>query len=435
MKLADIIKDIDRTNNTIESSSSELELILDILKKLNSSLFLPNVLELVLKSAIRITKSERGFILLKDDEDNLKFELCLDSKGKPLPEELFYISTSVANEVYLTGQSKFIESALDDTTKASQSIINLELQTIMCSPLIAEGEKIGVLYVDSRILNEINKKEITKTFEILSTQAGIAINNALMHQRQIKANVELKKAYQDLEKAKQESEKLAILKDHFLLQMSHEIRTPFNAFLGSIGLLKSDKLELDSEEIKQLFEMLEHGGKRIIRTIDEIMEMSKIRSGSYEIDLKTIMLEENIINQIIKSYKDIAEQKGILLTYEKTTEMNEVRCDRFMIHQVIQEIVDNALKFTQEGTIKIKQFKNSDGKLCVSVADTGIGISKEYLEYIFEPFTQEDTGYTRKFEGNGLALALIKKYADLNNLLLKVKSEKNVGSEFTIVFN
>lgn len=435
MKLADIIKDVDRAINSSESSSSELELILDILKKINSSLFLPSVLELVLKSAIRITKSERGFILLKDEEDNLKFELCLDSSGKPLPEELFYISTTVANEVYSTGQSKFIESALDDTTDVSQSIINLELQTIMCSPLITEGEKIGVVYVDSRVLNKIDRKKITRTFEILANQAGIAINNALMHQRQIKANVELKKAYQELEKAKQESEKLAILKDHFLLQMSHEIRTPFNIMLGSIGLLKSEKLTLDSEEIKQLFSMLEHGSNRMIRTIDKIIEMSKIRSGCYEMDLETIKLEENIISQIIKNYKDVAEQKGILLTYEKNTEINEIKCDKFMIYQIIQEIVDNAVKFTQEGSIRIKQFKNTDGKLCVSVADTGIGISKEYLEYIFEPFTQEDTGYTRKFEGNGLALALIKKYADLNNLLLEVKSEKNVGSQFTIIFN
>ena len=435
MKLSDFIKDVDRTINSSESSSSELELILDILKKINSSLFLPNVLELVLKSAIRITKSERGFIVLKDEKENLKFGLCLDANGNPLPEELFYISTTVANEVYSTGQSKFIESALDDTTKASQSIINLELQTIMCSPLITEGEKIGVVYVDSRVLNKINRKEITKTFEILTSQAGFAINNALLHQRQIKANIELKKAYQDLEIARQESEKLETLKNHFLLQMSHEIRTPFNILLGSVQVLKSEEHTLDSGLIKKMFTMLELGSNRIIRTIDEIMEMSKIRSGSYETHLETIKLEENVISQVIKSYKNVAEKKGVLLTYEKITDLNEVRCDKFMIYQIIQEIVGNAVKFTRQGAISIRQFKNPEGKLCVAISDTGIGISKEYLEHIFEPFTQEETGYSRKFDGNGLALALVKKYADLNNLLLEVKSEKNVGSKFTIIFN
>jgi signal transduction histidine kinase len=435
MKLSDFIKDVDKSTSSSESSSSDLEVILDILKRLNSSLILPNVLELVLKSAIQITKSERGFIVLKNEKDKLEFVLCLDANGKPLPEKLFEISTSVVNEVFSTEQAKFIESALDDTTNASQSIINLELQTIMCAPLITEGNKIGVLYVDSRFLNKIKSNEITRTFEILTSQAGIAINNALMHERQLQVNNELKKAYQELEIAKQESERLEILKNHFLLQMSHEIRTPFNIILGSVELLKLENNSMYSKEMIQLFNMLEQGSNRIIRTVDGIMEMSRIRSGSYKINKETVKLEDSVIKGVILSYKNNAEEKGILLTYEKTTAMDEVRCDKFMIYQIIQELVDNAVKFTQKGIIKIKQFKNNDNKLCVSVSDTGVGISQEYLQHIFEPFTQEDTGYSRKFEGNGLALAIVKKYADMNNLVLEVKSEKKIGSEFKVIFN
>lgn len=434
MKFADFINDLEKSSNH-NQSFSKLELVLEILKKINSSLVLEDVLELVLRSSINITKSERGFIVLKGETGELETVLCLDAKGHKLPKDLFNISTTVVNDVYLSGQSKFIESALNDSTNTSRSIINLELQTIMCAPLISEGEKIGVIYVDSRFLNKIDSKEITETFEILASQAGIAINNAMMHQRQLKANHELKKAYIELELAKQEAEKFEMLKNHFLTQMSHEIRTPFNIILSSLYLLKSETMLAESSEIKELFSMLEDGSKRIIRTVDRILEMSKIRSGNYELNEELINLGDDILSQVIKHYEEVAINKGIYLIFQKTTDKNEVTRDKFMIYQLFQEIIDNAVKFTNYGTVRIKQYENNEGKLSVSIKDTGIGISSEYLQRIFEPFSQEDTGPSRRYEGNGLALALVKKYAELSNISLVVKSEKNVGSEFTVVFN
>ncbi|PKL81548.1 MAG: hypothetical protein CVV24_14690 [Ignavibacteriae bacterium HGW-Ignavibacteriae-3] len=435
MKLEEFIKNLETPGKLSSPKIMGLEAVLDIFKKINSSLILNDVLESVLKNAIDISQSERGFIVLSNEKNNLEFVLCLDSEGKPLPQELFEISTTVVDGVFSSGQSKFIESALDDTKKASQSIINLELQTIMCSPLVTKGEKIGVIYVDSRRINKIDKKEITGIFEILAGQAGIAINNALMHQRQLSANDELKRAYQDLELAKREAEKFEELKNHFLLQMSHEIRTPFNIILGSTELLRLNNLPLDSSEIKELFEMLEHGSRRIIRTIDKMMEMSKIRSGNYEIKPEEINLEKDILTEVMDKYEPSALEKGILFSYANSTETDKITCDKFMIYQIFQELVDNAIKFTRSGKIIVRKYVNADKKLCVSVKDTGVGISPEYLDFIFSPFSQEDTGYSRKFEGNGLALALVKKYAEMNNLSVDVISKKNRGSEFIITFN
>ncbi|OGU84272.1 MAG: hypothetical protein A2499_00355 [Stygiobacter sp. RIFOXYC12_FULL_38_8] len=435
LKLSEFVQNIEETIKPRESNNSKLELVLDILKKINSSLVLSEVLELVLNNAINITKSERGFIVLKSENGNLEYMLCLDAEGKTLPQELFKLSTTVVNDVYETGQSKFIESALNGSSDPSESIINLKLQTIMCAPLMTKNEKFGVIYVDSQILNKIDNKEVVEMFEILASQAGIVINNAMMHQRQVTANFKLKKAYQELEITRQEAEKLEKLKNHFLSQMSHEIRTPFNIILGSTQLLKSNNFPLESAEIDEIFRMLEQGSNRIIRTLDEIMEMSKIISGNYEIHQEKINLEGEVLKPIISNYEVIARGKGLYFIYEKSVEINEVLCDKFMIYQIIQELIDNAVKFTQKGTIRVKQFLNREGKYCISVRDTGVGISKEYLQYLFEPFTQEDTGHTRKFEGNGLALALVKKYAEMNNLSIDLKSEKGVGTEVFVVFN
>lgn len=433
MKLSEFLRDLEPSGDE-NHNSSNLQVILKILRRINSSLVLEEVLELVLKSAISLTSCERGFIVLKNDKGELENVLCLESSGNRLSKDLFNISRSVVNDVFITGQARFIESALNSPSNTSESIVNLELQTIMCAALLTEGENIGVIYVDSKSLNKIDSKEITETFEILASQAGIAINNALMHGRQFKANEELKKAYNELEIAKREAEKLEMLKNHFLTQMSHEIRTPFNIMQSGLYLLKSQISSVQNPEVKELFSMFEDGSNRIIRTVDKIMEMAKIRSGYYELFTESIQLEEEILQNIISKYDEKAKAKGIYLMYQRTTDYNSVKCDRFMIYQIFQEIIDNAIKFTERGAVRIKQYKDSKDRLCVSIQDTGIGIDQEYLENLFQQFSQEDSGPSRRYEGSGLALALVKKYSELNNLSIKVISEKNHGSTFTVIF-
>ncbi len=433
MKLSEFLRDLDLSDDD-QQGSSKLQVILKILKKINSSLVLEEVLELVLKHAIKLTMCERGFIVLKTERGELENVLSLNSEGQRLSVDLFNISRSVVNDVFKMGQSRFIESALNTPAKASESITNLELQTIMCAPLQTEGETIGVIYVDSRTLNKIDSKEITETFEVLASQAGIAINNALMHGRQYKANEELKLAYSELEIAKRETEKLDQLKNHFLTQMSHEIRTPFNIIQSSLFLLKSMISTSENPEVKEVFVMLEDGSNRMIRTVDRIMEMAKIRSGYYEIFKEKIQLSEEILQDVVSKFERVANEKGIYLMFQKATEINSIECDRFMVYQIFQEIIDNAIKFTEKGAVRVKQFCDANGKLSVSIQDTGIGIDPVYLDNLFQNFSQEDNGLTRKYEGNGLALALVKKYAELNNITLFVESEKYRGSTFTVTF-
>src|SRR5690606_38259185 len=148
--------------------TKNLEVILNILNSINRTLILDDVLELVLKNSIRLTNSERGFIVLKNNLGKLDFKLGLDSNGKELPENLFQVSNSVVEDVFYNGQSRFNEGAQSDVTlESSKSILRLDLQTILCSPLIADGNKIGVIYVDSKRLHRIKEKDLTNTFEIL----------------------------------------------------------------------------------------------------------------------------------------------------------------------------------------------------------------------------------------------------------------------------
>jgi GAF domain-containing protein len=244
-----------RNRKTVSNSglnSKNLEIILDTVRSINNSLILEDVLSLVIKHAILITNSDRGFIVLLNEKGDLEFKLGLDSQGNTLFESAFNISTSVVKDVFLSGSSRFIEGAQSDTNfDRSKSILQLELQTILCSPLNTKDEKIGVIYVDSKQLQHVRVREITDTFEILAGQAAIAIKNAQLYYDQILSYREIRKTNEELIKAKEKAERSDRIKSEFLAQMSHEIRTPINIIINFLQMLKEEteeKIGNDTEE-------------------------------------------------------------------------------------------------------------------------------------------------------------------------------------------
>jgi signal transduction histidine kinase len=408
--------------------SKELQKIIKAAELVNSNIHLREVLKNIVNVAVELTNADRGTLYLVD---NSKKEIwSLIATGAGTQEIRLKIGEGLAGHCAETGEIINIKDVQKDSRFNSyvDGSTGYNTKNMICFPFKNNKNVIiGVLQLLNNKHGEFTDRD-EKFLIALSIHAAIAINNALMLQKQITINEELRIA-------KQEAEKFALLRIHFLAQMSHEIRTPLNIILGGMELLKLSLDPHKSEELSELFQMLESGSARIIRTIEEIIEMSKIRAGDYELQFESIFLEKEILSLLIKKFEPIADKKKIKLLFDKMTEKDQFTGDRFMINQIFTEIIDNAIKFTNTGTITIKQSVNEEGKLTVSIKDTGIGISQEYLKSIFEPFTQEQTGYTRTYEGNGLALALAKKYADLNNLTILVKSEKNVGSEFKIIFN
>jgi signal transduction histidine kinase len=397
---------------------------------------LEDVLKSVLRHAIEISNTDRGFIVLKDRSEDLVYKMGLDLEGNFLPESEFQVSTTVVKDVFQTGESRFMEDAQSDRdNKKSKSIYNLELRTILCSPLIIDKKKIGVIYVDSKSLHKINVSEITYTFEILAGQAASAIRNAQLYNEQIKYNNKLEKLNNELKLAKDKAEKSDRLKTHFLAQMSHEIRTPINTIFSFNSLLRDEMQEKLNVDYPEIFEIIERAGKRIMRTIDSILQMSMLQTGNIEINYEKVNLSEDILNNVIKEFTTFADEKNLELNFTNETRKNIVEADSYMLTQLFGNLLDNAIKYTEQGKVEIRQFEDKDGKVCVEVSDTGIGISKDYIRNLFSPFSQEETGYTRKFDGNGLGLALVKRYCDLNNAGIQVDSKKGKGSKFTVTFN
>lgn len=436
-KISKLVKEShDNYSSILNEGSNNLEIILNIVNAINKTLIIDDVLALVLKYAISLTGTERGFIVLKNEAGKLDFKLGLNSNEGEIPKDEFSVSQSVVDDVFITGESKFIESAQSgNDNRKSKSIFLLDLQTILCSPLTTSGKKIGVIYVDSKHLHKIKVKEITNMFEILAGQAATAIKNAQLYNAQLISNKSLEESNRQLIIAKEEAEKSDRLKSEFLAQMSHEIRTPIHILMSYSTLIKDEMEGKLDNDMKSNFNAIEHAGKRIIRTTELILNMSEITTGTYEYNESEFDVYDGILRQIYNEYNDKLNKDKISFSIQNNSKTGIVFADKYSVYQIFNQIIDNAVKYTEEGEINITVSNSRDGKVVVSISDTGIGISEEYFPSIFMPFTQEEQGYTRRFEGNGLGLSLVKKYCELNQAKIDIQSKKDKGTTVIVTFN
>ncbi len=243
-----------------------------------------------------------------------------------------------------------------------------------------------------------------------------------------------KRMQQELIIAKEKAEESDKMKSEFLSQMSHEIRTPLNVILSYNSFLKDELSSSLNEDIKLSFNSIDSAGKRLLRTIDMILNLSAIQKGKIDISFDPVDIVK-ILNTLATEFNFHAKEKNLYLNYITPDEKIIIVGDEYLVTGVFQNLLSNALKYTNEGGVEIEVAVLSENKVRVNIKDTGIGISENYLPKLFLPFTQEETGYTRKFEGNGLGLALVKNYLDLLQAEIKVESEKGRGSTFSIFFN
>ena len=243
---------------------------------------------------------------------------------------------------------------------------------------------------------------------------------------------ERKNVERELVKAKEKAEESDFLKTAFLAQMSHEIRTPLNVILTATPIL-ADELPEGNEENDQLLDSITNAGKRLQRTIDMILNMSSVQSGNYQPDIEEVFLS-NEMRKLIEEFNQLIGNKKLELNFHNKVMDSTILADKYTVNQIFQNLIGNAVKYTPEGFVDVTLFEKDEYNIAVEIRDSGIGMSREYMEKLFTPFSQEDAGHKRKFEGNGLGLALVKRYVELNNADISVDSVKDRGSVFTVTF-
>ena len=434
MKFSDFKRNIDEgiKNVIADAESSErmksLEAILNIVQTINRSLILDDVLELVLKNAIGLTHSERGFIVLQNSSDELEYKLGLNNRNENLSKSLFEVSNTVVEDVFKNGQSIFLEGAQSDTAyDTTKSILKLDLQTILCSPLITNGKKIGVIYVDSKHLHKIKVREITGTFEILAGQAATAIRNAQLYDNQInaynalqEANAQLIQAERRVLKSGIDSEigqalqglvHLALLETESLLRTIEKSQSEFEASQNLDDLL-FDRLKLKSKV-----------------AADSIRNIQKYAQVLLETSVTDLNKDNNDLNRMIQAVIKYLSPLKKFGSVTFKTELNTLPLCDFdpeQIQHLLVHLFTNSVNAKKNATIIIKSYAK-DNKNCVDIQDDGPGFSEYYKKNPTAIFNLTNGGY---------GLFLCKNIIDKHKGELKIlKSDKGASIHFSLPIN
>lgn len=242
----------------------------------------------------------------------------------------------------------------------------------------------------------------------------------------------MQEASLEIKKARDEAQMANKLKDAFIANISHEIRTPLNALLGFSDLLGEKITGSETTGVQKFVNAINAAGNRLMRSMDLILNYSRTQIGDYPLMPANIDLLR-LIEMQMADYRKVAELRKIDLRLKAECQHTTIVADEYSLRVVFDNLIDNAVKYTPAGSVEIKIYCNNL-HTCIDISDTGIGMSEPFLEKLFSPYTQEQSGPDRPYEGLGLGLSLTKKLLEYNNASIGVKSSKGKGSVFTITF-
>jgi two-component system, sensor histidine kinase len=349
------------------------------------------------------------------DKDRQWFKSHMGLDATETPRELAFCAHAINEPTeILEIEDSFKDKRFHDNPLATDAP---NVRFYAGAPLISpEGFALGTICVIDNKPNKLTRKQ-RDTLYALS--------------RQVVSQLELKKKNVELKKAKEKAEKASQAKADFLSMMSHEIRTPLNAIIGMTHILLQENPRKD--QIENL-DVLEFSGENLMVIINDILDYNKIEAGKLLLDNVDFNLKE-LLKSIKNSQDFRATEKGVSLKLYYDDDLPEYfQSDAVRLSQVLNNLVSNAIKFTESGSVKIvvesKKLASESAQIYFEITDTGIGISKSSVNKIFERFTQAESDTTRKFGGTGLGLSISKKLLELMGSEIAVESELGSGSKF-----
>jgi signal transduction histidine kinase/CheY-like chemotaxis protein/putative methionine-R-sulfoxide reductase with GAF domain len=306
------------------------------------------------------------------------------------------------------------------------------LSVAVCAPLIAQETTIGDLWVGRG--EGITQREIQLLTAIADITAN-AIQRARLHEQTVRHAAELERRVAErtnaLSLANAELMRANRAKDEFLANMSHELRTPLSNVLVRVEMLqKGNYGTLTGKQLASL-NVIEDSGRHLLQLINDILDVSKIEAGKLELDVQRISVI-SICESSLQFVKEMAAQKGI----QVHTDIQPVvlQADGRRLKQILVNLLSNAVKFTPEGgQVGLEVFVDPEAEqIRFVVWDTGVGIAEEDMVRLFQPFSQLDSSLSRKFEGTGLGLALVRRLTEMHDGGVSVESEVGQGSRFAV---
>ncbi len=340
--------------------------------------------------------------------------------GEKMKSQKYTISVGSQNMVGRVadrGESKIANNVLAEPLYQPNPLL-LDTQSEAAIPLHVGERTVGVIDIQSKDLNAFSQDDLS-VLQSLADQIAIAIDNAASYER----SQELIKELQEVDQ----------LKSQFLANMSHELRTPLNSIIGfSRVILKGidgPVTDMQHQDLTAIY----NSGQHLLGLINDILDLARIEAGKMELNFEEVKLSE-MVNSVLSTAKGLVKEKPIQLVSKIPADMPTVRGDTMRVRQVLINLLSNASKFTDEGTITVEALvhrgPNGKPEALINVIDTGPGISQEGQEKLFKAFSQVDGSATRKSGGSGLGLSICANLVQLHGGRISVHSAEGKGSTF-----
>ncbi len=401
-------------------------------RAVSRTLSLEKRVDAAVRESLHAVQSDLAFIFLREGEKLNMAGFGPRSVGKIIktfPEHR--VGECLCGLAASRGEPFYSRDIYQDARCTWEECKKAGMRSFAALPLLSGKEIIGVLGLASA--EERDFEPQSEFLETLAGQIAVSVRNAQLYQqtRDHAATLEqhVIERTAELKAATEKAQEADRLKSAFLAAMSHELRTPLNSIIGFTGIVLQELPgPLNAEQAKQLG-MVQNSARHLLTLINDVLDISKIEAGQLEIESEPFDMRE-VIGRAIQTVAPLAGSKGLELAAEVAPEVGQITGDRRRVGQVLINLLNNAIKFTERGEVRA-ECQVAGGQLVTRVIDTGIGIRPEDMGKLFQTFRQIDSGIARQQEGTGLGLSICKRLVELMGGDIWAESEWGKGNTFT----
>jgi signal transduction histidine kinase len=408
--------DLRRSFTLLRRTADRLQRILEISQILTSTYDLDELLQIILAAATELTKTETASILLLDEGGvELRFAASTGSYRDKLMTLRVPVEGSLAGTILRSGEPMVFDNVQQDPRHFDgvDKQIAFESRSMLGVPLQMRNRSVGVLEAWNKVDSSPFSEEDGQVLMTLAAQAAVAIENA----RLITA---LQKAYEQLNRVDQ-------IKSDFIAIASHELRTPLGLILGYAAMLKED---VQNPETTEQLDVVMNSALRLRDLIDDMVNVQHIEEGKAKLVLTEFVLQD-VVQHVVQAVSELYTTKEQELLISLPPQPLQVKADREKITLVLNNLLTNAIKFTDpRGRIMVSA-ERQNGDVQVHVSDTGVGIPTREIERIFDRFYQVEPHLTRQHGGLGLGLAIAKGMVEMHGGRIWVESVEGLGTRFS----